>query len=299
MPSLNHISRCGYILIVCFCITACGSPSASSASPTAPLPGTEQAISSSQSADQSISLPTPTVSLQTPVPRTSLSITLANTAWTIDQPQGIRPIIAAGTNGILWVQFPPMETNANIEQFAMAPLPRGDYTILYTPLRAGGGALADQAKLIARLPSTIGPNDVSVTSAQAVGASHFLLFSYELLHNAQNGGTTRIRWMAPDTNTIKELVAAPEGGGAFLTTASNQDWFFWSKYHLGETGAYASDAQAGLVNMQTGQNEAITLDGSNVAIRAEWASNGTLRYTSGDSQKLMLFDPLTKQSRPQ
>jgi len=62
---------------------------------------------------------------------------------------------------------------------------------------------------------------------------------------------------------------------------------------------YDSNAEAGLVNLHTGQNETIRLDGPNVALSAEWATDGTLRYRSGEQQKPMILDPVTKQVRPQ
>ncbi|MBC8163909.1 MAG: hypothetical protein H7Z42_22090 [Roseiflexaceae bacterium] len=275
-----------YIVLVALCLAACG-PSASpfDAAPQ-PQPIPTQAVQRATS----IALQ------QTRVPFILQSLTLGGERWTIEQPQGIKPMAAANSKGVLWVQFPPMETNATIQNYAMHSLPQGEYAIMYTPLRAGGGALNQGATRLLELPRVLEHRTISVTSLSAANQKHFLLSTHELQHNAQNGGTTRIRWIDPDASTIKEVVTAVEGGGAFLTTAKNEQWLFWNTYRLGDTNMYDSDARAGLLDLQSGQTEPVVLGEPNVALRAHWADDGMLAYTHGGDQQAMLLDPATKQT---
>jgi hypothetical protein len=281
------------ILFVASTITACGATL-----PAAPPSSAPQSTLASETPTASSTPSTPGAD-ETPVPITRQSLTLNGVEWTLEQPQGVPVQASANAHGVLWVQFPAMLTNRQIEQYGMAPIPRGPYQVWYTPLRPDGGDLAQAAEPILTLPSAAGTDDLRMVSVVAAGADHFLLRTYELAHNAQTGGTTRIHWIDPRAGSTKEVVAAPEGGGKFLTTAQNETWLFWNRYEIGDAGSYAPDAQAGLVALRDGSNHSISLGEPNVAHRAEWASDGKLHFSRGQEPVHLVFDPATNSVEPQ
>ncbi len=61
-----------------------------------------------------------------------VSITLHGRTWWLTQPEGIAPIAAQGTDGILWIYFPLMRRFPASDP-TDEPRPLTDFFIMYNP----------------------------------------------------------------------------------------------------------------------------------------------------------------------
>lgn len=217
------------------------------------------------------------------------------TVWQMWQPKGIKPMWAEGERGVLWVRFPAMLTNEAIVRWGLSSRPAGDYAVMYTPLRPGGGDLSQGAQTIAMEPGNGQEGDVRPTALEVVTGERFLLKTYTLQDGAQNGGTNRTVWIEPQTGTTKELVAAKTDGGSFLTEARDDRWLFWNRYenNAAGSGPLMKNAYAYLVDLQTGTAREVKFGGENWTEDAQWQPDGTLRFTLARNGGIYSLDPQT------
>lgn len=221
--------------------------------------------------------------------RVSLSISgvpwLAGTLWQMWQPEGVPPLVAANGRGILWVRFPGMVADAESRSLGLKPRPAGDYSVMYTQLRPGGGDLEQGATEVLAMPGTVrgkgledGPDRYPV-SVEAVAGGRFLLRTYTIPAGAQSGGITHI-WLLEPGRYVGEIVAAVEGGGHFLTEAHNTQWLFWNSYEDNTPGhdPAMKGAQASIVDLQTGKSREVHLGGGNWTKSAAWQADGRLHF---------------------
>lgn len=284
------------ILTTAALFASCGS-SSQTAAPTSVSPVATHKLSADATESHSDFVnftPTPAFSELTAIASQLTSITLNNVVWSIEQPEGVQPLVAAGDEGVLWVRFPQMLTNEALETYDMPPIPTGDYALMYTLWRPGGGRLEDQAEKIATFPSDVGGKELFITGIASIEGNHFLVYAYNLSRNAVNGGPTRVWWIEPSTNTVRELLSAPQGGGRFLTLVQNQRWLFWQRFESG-AAAVSDSKQTALVDLRTGTSRKIDLPDNKVVPISDrrWDQDGTLRFRFGQETQEYTLDPET------
>jgi hypothetical protein len=303
------------LLLLMLIITACAmsraapskAPGEGSSAPLAPVTVVSTGRDSREQRAGPVANPTVFAAVESPtvLPEERFTLALAELPtqvgvnWRMWQPQGVRPLVAVGTHGILWVRFPALVTNAATEEWGLHPHPAGDFTVLYTRLRAEGGDLAQGAQPVMHLQGRIYDQNYGLemdqrpTMLDAVADDHFLLRTYALPDGAQNGGPERIMLLDPLNGTVTEIASGSNGGGRFFTVAHNYRWLFWNRYAIDPSGAGMTDVAAGLVDLQTGQERDVHLGGENWTADVTWQADGKLHFQRGRDDGWYVLDPET------
>jgi hypothetical protein len=293
-------SRYGLLLVVLGCLTACGrvqeaaAPTMSvparlsaSTATAAPRPLDSTATTSPRAVDtgQATSIPAgPTATpLPTFLPEHRVSITLRGRTWWLNQPDGIAPMVAQGTDGVLWMYFPYTRRFPDSDPTG-EPRPLTDYFIMYTPLAGSGDDLGATSYRIATLPSELDTAVRHLVSLSAIEQNRFLLISYRLCQGCQNGATQEFWRVDPQhygqpASFISVLERPGAGGGHFVTFAVGPRWLFWSESDLNVSNASVQVTDAFLLDLRDGTKRSISL-----TIRRVWDRPSGMRMACSASR---------------
>lgn len=258
-------------------LTACGDPVTSStgAQAVAPAPMLEDAVT----------LPAMPTAIDTRA--VIVQLQLAASEWRLHKPRGYETLAASDGQGVLWIAFPPV---ADPVGWGDHPRPAGDYRIMYTPARPAGGDLDQGASELLRLPGTVDGADRYIVALTSVANGHFLLDTYTIPPNAQNGGTVEDWWLEPASGTNKIVLTATGNRSKSLTIAKTDNWLFWSSAACDETGL-PMKGQSYLVDLRTGQTRALQLGTPNWPRDALWQGDGKLHYHLPGANEERVLDP--------
>jgi hypothetical protein len=140
------------------------------------------------------------------------------------------------------------------------------------------------------LPGGENGSDTYVVSLAAVAGERFLVRTYTIPPNAQNGGAAEIWWLEPASAKSKTVISTLPGDGDLVTAVNNDRWLFWSSASTDDAGTPV-DVLSFLVDLSTGDTSPMDLGGSSWARQAWWTPDGMLNFRLQGENTVRRLDP--------